>query len=85
MIQEKRKQMNSLWIDDMFAAAFTAQRTRLVSTKQVGTRTHFEFDNTAGRAEQAALDFINNPAVNLRDYLAALRELKSVAFAARSK
>ena len=76
--------MSTFTIDDIYAAAFTAQHTRLVSTKQVGTRTHFIFDDTDERAQNAALEFINNPSVNLREYLAALRELKSVAFAARS-
>ena len=76
--------MNTFTIDDLFCAAFAAQRTRLVSTKQAGNRTHFIFDDTDNRAQNAALEFINNPTVNLREYLAAVRELKSVAFAARS-
>jgi len=73
----------TLAIDDLYCAAFTATRTRLLATEQKGNRTNFVFSDEAGRATGAALDFVNGPTVNLREYLAAFKELRSVAYAAR--
>jgi hypothetical protein len=75
----------ALAIDDLYAASYAATRTRLLATRQVGSRTHFIFDNTDERAALAALDFVNNPAVALRDFLAAFKELRSIAYTARQK
>ena len=69
--------------DDLHAASFIATRCRLVATTQNGSRTIFHFGDADGRATAASLDFINGPIVNLREFLAAFRELKSVSYAAR--
>ena len=69
--------------DDLHAASFIATRCRLMATTQNGQRTIFHFSDTDGRATAASLDFINGPTVNLREFLAAFRELKSVSYAAR--
>lgn len=69
--------------DDLYVSSYLATRTRLLATRQNGNRTHFIFSDTDGRASQAALDFINDPTVSLRAYLAAYKELRSVAFTAR--
>ncbi len=73
----------TLAIDDLHAASFIATRCRLLATTQNGQRTIFHFGDADGRASAASLDFINGPTVNLREFLAAFRELKSVSYAAR--
>ena len=75
--------MSTLEIDDLNCASYVATRTRLLSTRQDGNRTKFTFDDSDGRAKAAALDYVNGPTVNLREYLAAFRELKSVSYAVR--
>lgn len=75
----------TLAVDDLHAASYVATRCRLLQTSQNGTRTVFFFDDTDGRASAASIDFVNGPSVNLREFLAAFRELKSVAYAARQR
>ena len=75
--------MNTLEIDDLNCASYVATKTRLLSTRQDGTRTKFTFDNTGNIAGESALAFVNGPDVNLRAYLAAFRELRSISYAAR--
>ena len=69
--------------DDLHAASYIVMRCRLVGTTQNGQRTIFHFNDADGRATAAGLDFVNGPTVNLREFLAAFRELKSVSYAAR--
>lgn len=73
----------TLAVDDLFAAGMVATRCRLLKTAQNGQRTVFVFDDSNGSASAASLDYINNAAVGVRDFVSAYREMKSVSFAAR--
>jgi len=69
--------------NDLHAASYIATRCRLLQTTQQGARTSFHFSDGSGEATAAAMDFVNGPTVNLREFLAAFRELKSISFASR--
>jgi len=70
-------------VDDLFCAGMVATRCRLLRTTQNGQRTVFTFDDSNGAATAASLDYINNAAVGVRDFVSAYREMKSVSYAAR--
>jgi len=74
----------TLTVGDIYAASFLALRTRLLATQQEKNRTNFVFDDTAGQATAASLDYVNSPVVGLREYLAAFKELRAIAYASRN-